>query len=188
MTIRFSRPSEEVLRSLLDAGRSDSLTYAPIGMSADARPPKGYRLERQSRSLGRGDRVFESAVSALKQWRVHEGAGLIVLAEGLPVAGSVVAMAAPIPLGFIDVVCQVVHVVNRPDRFGFAYGTLSVHPEQGEESFSVVRGPDGEVTFEIVAVSRPRHPLARACPPFARRLQRAATTRYLDAMQADVAK
>ena len=135
-----------------------------------------------------GDRVFDSAVTALKHWTVHEGAGLIVLAEGPPVAGSVVAMAAPIPLGFIDVVCQVVHVVNRPDRYGFAYGTLSVHPAQGEESLSVVRGPDDDVTFEIVAVSRPRHVLARACPPIARRLQRAATTRYFDAMQAEVAK
>ena len=188
MAIRFSRPSEEVLQSLLVAARSDSLTYAPVGMSADARPPKGYRLERYSRSLGSGDHVFDSAVSALKQWRVHEGSGLTVLAEGPPVAGSVVAMVAPIPLGFIDVVCQVVHVVNQPDRYGFAYGTLSVHPEQGEESFTVVRGRDGEITFEIVSVSRPRHVLARVAGPIARRLQRAATAKYFAAMQAEVAK
>ena len=111
MAIRFSRPSQEVLQSLLVAARSDSLTYAPIGMSADVRPPKGYRLERYSRSIGSGDHVFDSAVSALKQWRVHEGSGLTVLAEGPPVAGSVVAMVAPIPLGFIDVVCH--HIRDR---------------------------------------------------------------------------
>jgi uncharacterized protein (UPF0548 family) len=188
VSIRLRPPSAEVLRSLLDAGRSDSLTYAPIGMSADAKPPAGYRLDRRSRLLGSGDRVFESAVSALKHWRVQEGAGLIVLAEGPPVAGSVVAMAAPIPLGYIDVVCQVVQVVDRPDRFGFTYGTLSVHPAQGEESFSVVRGSDDEVTFEIAAVSRPRQLFARTFPPIARRMQRAAMTRYLDAMQAEVAE
>ena len=93
-------------------------------------------------------------------------------------------MAAPLPLGFIDVVCRVVDVVDVPDRFGFTYGTLPVHPEQGEESFTVVRHDDGSVVFEIAAASRPRHLLARACPPVARRLQRSATTRYLDAMSA----
>ena len=118
---------------------------------------------------------------------VHEGAGFIVEAEGAPSVGSVVAMAAPLPVGFIEVVCRVVEVIDRPDRCGFTYGTLSVHPEQGEESFTVVRGADDSVTFEIVAVSRPRHLLARVCPPVARHLQRAATVRYLDAMQVAVA-
>jgi uncharacterized protein (UPF0548 family) len=99
----------------------------------------------------------------------------------------VVAMSAPLPLmGFIDVVCRVVEVTDRTDRWGFAYGTLPVHPEVGEESFTVMRGPDNTVTFDIVAVSRPRHVLARTFPPVARRLQHIATTRYLEAMQSAV--
>ena len=156
-------------------------------MSAAAAAPVGFRLDRWTRSLGRGDQIFDKASGALRQWRIHEGAGLVVLADGPPVVGLVVAMAAPLPVGFIDVVCRVVDVVDRPDRFGFAYGTLSVHPERGEESFCVVRGPGDDITFEIIAVSRPRQLLARACPPLARRLQFAATNRYLDAMQAAVA-
>lgn len=96
-------------------------------------------------------------------------------------------MSAPLPVvGFIDVVCRVVDVDDETDRFGFTYGTLSVHPEQGEESFTVVRSPEDEVQFEVVAVSRPRHVLAKLGGPVARRLQRAATVRYLDAMLADV--
>ncbi len=93
-------------------------------------------------------------------------------------------MAAPLPFGFIDVVCRVIATDDEPDRFGFTYGTLSEHPARGEERFTVIRRADGEVVFEIVAVSQPRHLLARAFAPISRRLQRAATARYLDAMSA----
>ncbi len=69
-------------------------------------------------------------------------------------------MAAPLPVGFIEVVCRVVDVVDQPDRCGFVYGTLPNHPEQGEESFIASRSANGVLTFEIVAVSRPRQILA----------------------------
>ncbi len=85
---------------------------------------------------------------------------------------------------FIDVVCRVVNVTDAEDQYGFAYGTLSVHPERGEESFTVVREGDGNVSFHIVAVSRPRPMLASAFPSAGRMLQRAATSRYLDSMRA----
>ena len=50
---------------------------------------------------------------------------------------------------------------DQKNRFGFTYGTLPVHPEQGEESFAIVIAPDGIVTVEITAVSRSRHPYRR---------------------------
>ena len=186
MSVRLTRPSPEQLRSLVDRGATESLTYEPVGISALAEPPKGYRLEQWSRSLGRGDEVFERAGDALRHWRVHEGAGLVVEAGGPPAVGVVVAMAAPLPVGFVEVVCCVVDVIDSHDRFGFAYGTLSNHPEQGEESFMVARSADGAVNFEIVAVSRHRQLLARAFPPVAKRLQVAATNRYFAAMQTAV--
>jgi uncharacterized protein (UPF0548 family) len=186
MALRLTRPSVAELRSLAEAGAKDSLTYAPIGLSAMATPPAGYRSDRWSRTLGTDERSFERAVEAIRTWQVHRGAGLVVHADGPPAMDSVVAMAAPLPIGWIEVVCRVVAVVDEPDRFGFTYGTLPVHPEQGEESFTVTRTHDAAVTFEIVAVSRPRQVLARAFPPIARRLQAAATNRYLAAMQAAV--
>lgn len=182
MPIRRSRPTTDELRSLLEAGRRAELTYFPVGLSTAAEPPPGYRLDRWERPLGRGDDVFARAVHALREWRVHRGAGLAVCADGPPTVGLVVAMSAPLPVGFIDVTCRIVSVVDAPGRFGFAYGTLPVHPQRGEESFSVERDDDGEVTFRIVAASRPHHPLARLCPPVTRRLQRAGIERYLDAM------
>ncbi|MGB0111941.1 MAG: DUF1990 domain-containing protein [Ilumatobacteraceae bacterium] len=186
MSIRFRRPSPGQLRSLAEHSSEDPLTYDPVGISALAEPPPGYRLDRWSRTLGHGDEVFGDAREALRQWRVHEGAGLVVEADGPPIEGSVVAMAAPLPIGFIEVVCRVVKVVDEPNRAGFVYGTLPNHPEQGEESFMAVRSDDGEVNFDIVAASRPHQILARAFPPVARRLQVAATNRYFDAMQSVV--
>jgi uncharacterized protein (UPF0548 family) len=186
MSIRLARPSAAELRSLADAGGEDSLTYEPVGISALVEPPPGYRLDHWSRSLGTDIQLFGRAVDALRNWRVHEGAGLVVEAAGPPTLDAVVAMAAPLPIGWVEVVCRVVDVVDEPNRFGFTYGTLSVHPEQGEESFTVVHADDGGVAFEIVAASRPRHVLARAVPPVARRLQAAATNRYLAAMESAV--
>lgn len=171
---------------MAEAGANDAFTYGPIGLSAMATLPAGYRLDRWSRTLGTGERCFERAVDAIRTWQVHRGAGLVVHADDAPTVDSVVAMAAPLPVGWIEVVCRVVAVVDEADRFGFTYGTLPVHPEEGEESFTVIRTADGVVEFHIVAASRPRQVLARAFPPVAHRLQAAATGRYLAAMQAAV--
>ncbi|HQZ34322.1 MAG TPA: DUF1990 domain-containing protein [Ilumatobacteraceae bacterium] len=180
--IRLTRPSVEDLRPLVDAGRSGSLTYEPVGISHTLTVPTGYRLDRWSRVIGTSNDVFERACEAIRTWQIHRGAGLVVCADEPPTVDAVVALCAPLPIGYIDIVCRVVTAADLPDRFGFAYGTLSVHPEQGEESFTVIREADGTIVFEIVAVSRPRHFLARALPPVARILQRRATARYLDAM------
>ena len=74
---------------------------------------------------------------------------------------------------------------DEPDRRGFGYGTLPGHPEQGEEAFAVVRRGD-RMYFEIIAFSRPRHPLARVAKPVSRLLQRQTTRRYISAMHAVV--
>ena len=188
MHIRLSRPVPDDLGRLADRVRADSLTYEPVGMTTLATAPSGYRLGRWSCLLGRGETVFDTAADTIRQWQVQKGAGIVVLADGPPRAGQVVAMSAPLPIGYIDLACRVVDVANTSDRYGFTYGTLSVHPERGEESFTVTRQSNDEITFEIVAVSRPRDLLARAFPPIAHRLQRAATARYLAAMQAAVAR
>lgn len=187
VSIRRNRPADSVLSELVERCRADALTYEPKGVTRFGTQPPGYRLDRWTRPLGRGDDVFFRARSALVRWRVHTGAGLRVVADGPPAVNCMVAMSAPLPIGFIDVVCRVVDVEDDPDRFGFSYGTVSVHPEQGEESFTVARAPGGDVVFEIVAVSRPRHLLAKVGAPVARRLQLAATQRYLDAMVSEIA-
>ena len=69
---------------------------------------------------------------------------------------------------------------GAPGRFGFAYGTLPGHPEQGEEAFHVHRDASGVVTVEIVAFSRPASLLARLGSPVARAIQQRTTRSYVD--------
>ena len=60
--------------------------------------------------------------------------------------------------------CRIVYTIDEEGpvvRFGFAYGTLPDHAEQGEERFSVEwHHEDGTVWYDILAFSRPNHPLA----------------------------
>jgi uncharacterized protein (UPF0548 family) len=64
-------------------------------------------------------------------------------------------------------------VADDPARFGFLYTTTAEHVEEGQERFVVeLDRATASVRFLIEAVSRPRHPLARAAYPFARAMQR----------------
>jgi uncharacterized protein (UPF0548 family) len=127
-----------------------------------------------------GPASFDRGVEALTDWAMHRDAGLSVMTDGPLMVGTNVAMSAPLPVGFVDATCRIVGVVDDDDRFGFAYGTLPVHPERGEESFVLDRRAS---TFTVEAVSTEAHPLARLVPPVARRLQSAAVSRYLSAME-----
>jgi uncharacterized protein (UPF0548 family) len=57
-------------------------------------------------------------------------------------------------------------------RFGFAYGTLTNHAENGEELFDEFIDPEtDEVIYRIRAVSWPQATLARVGQPLVRALQ-----------------
>jgi uncharacterized protein (UPF0548 family) len=183
--LRLTRPSTDDLEQVLEEQRGEQPTYAPVGGTIRDEFPAGYRVDRQSAVLGQGDETWAKAVGALKDWGPQRGSGLTVLADGSIAEGTNVVVVAPLPLGFALAACRVVAVVDEPDRWGFAYGTLPVHPEEGEEYFGV-RRDEGVVSFEIVAFSKPRDPLARLGAPVARRVQVRATRRYLEAMQAAV--
>jgi uncharacterized protein (UPF0548 family) len=180
--VRLRRATGADLAALLEQARSDELTYAPTGGTLDGPTPPGLTRRHWSVPLP-GTDPFPRAVEALREWRVHRGAGLALATDGFLAVGTNVAFSAPLPLGFVDGTCRIVAVVDEPDRFGFAYGTLSVHPERGEESFVVDRDTHDDVRFEVHGISRPSPPFARALSPIADRLQDRAVHRYLSAMQ-----
>ena len=171
---------------MLTEAASAPLTYEPIGVSLDETiaVQGGLKRRRWATDL-EGEDAFERAVETVKAWGVHRGAGLLVEADGELAVGTNVAMIAPLPVGYVDVTCRVVAVIDEDDRFGFAYGTLPVHPERGEESFVISRADD-VTTFTVRAVSGPVHPLARLVPPVADALQDRAAQRYLAAMASAV--
>ena len=186
MAIRLRRPTNADLAALLARCADADLTYAPVGGSLGGAAPSGLERHHWTTPLS-GPSAFGRGADAIRAWAVHRGAGLDVLADGPIAVGTNVAMSAPLPIGFVELTCRIVALVDEPDRFGFAYGTLPVHPERGEESFLVVRDPDGEVRFDVQAVSGAAGALVRAFSSVADRLQAAAVKRYLAAMQRGVA-
>ena len=85
-------------------------------------------------------------------------------------------------------VTRIIYVVDQEDAFGFAYGTLPHHAESGEERFLVERTPDGSVFYDILAFSRPAHPIVRLFKPLARALQRRFVRDSMAAMSRAAAK
>ena len=83
--------------------------------------------------------------------------------------------------------CRVVQIVDLPQRFAFAYGTLPHHPEIGEEMFEVRIGDDGQVNFNIRAFSRAGLPSVRSLGPLARKVQARTTKKYLTSLHSFVA-
>jgi len=183
MRLRLRRPTGDELAAVLDRCRSDTLSYEPVGVATDrTTTPPGLHRRRWTTLLD-DPAAFATGADAIRAWAIHRGAGLAVAADGPLAPGTNVAMSAPLPVGYVIATCRIVAVIEEPNRYGFAYGTLSVHPERGEEAFTLTRDDGGVVRFDVDAISAPADPLARLLPPVANRLQRQAARRYLTAMQ-----
>jgi uncharacterized protein (UPF0548 family) len=156
-----------------------TVTYAEHGATRGPLPP-GYRhVERHAR-IGTGPVAFGRAVEALLHWRMHRGAGLVLMsAPPSATAGAVVVMRLGPPVVGVVVPCRVMYMVDEPDRRGFAYGTLPGHPERGEEAFVVSRTADDAVHLTIRAFSRPASLLVRVGGPLNHAVQDFVTGRYV---------
>ncbi|MFG3497567.1 DUF1990 family protein [Streptomyces sp. NPDC047928] len=162
--IRDLRPTAE--------RRPRRLTYPEVGATA-ARLPHGYHHLRHRTRIGRGRDAFVAAGAAVTTWRMHRESGARVLADAVRAApGTRLEVGVGIgPVGYA-VPCEVIWTVYDEDRTGFAYGTLTGHPECGEESFVVELDPDGAVWFTVTAFSRPARWYSRAAGPLVPVLQR----------------
>ncbi|MBT2477493.1 DUF1990 family protein [Streptomyces sp. ISL-94] len=165
---------------LISPGR-DALSYPDQGATARQPLPAGYHHLRHRARIGQGRAVFEAAGVAVTTFHAHRSSGMRVRADsGAVRAGDRVEVG----IGFgplrITAPCRVIWTAYEPTRIGFAYGTLTGHPESGEESFIVDLDPDGTVWFTVTAFSRPASWYTRLAGPvvpflqlgYARRLGR----------------
>ena len=181
--IRVPGPVEDDLARALATMAEAELTYPEVGATRGDLPP-GYRHDRYERVLGPGPDVFAVACAGLRDWACHEGAGLVRLPERPELReGVTLVQALPVGPARFLAACRIVYVIDQPTRFGFAYGTLPLHPETGEEAFVVSLDADGLVRLRIVVFSRPRHPLARLGWFLGRQLQVRTTHRFLDGLR-----
>lgn len=179
---RLTAPLDDEVRRFIAIQEHTGLTYLEVGASADT-VPDGYYVDHNRIELGRGERVWQRAVAAVRGWQMFNITWLRLYWPDTPIqVGAVVAVSVR-HFGFFSLnACRIVYVVdedgavtNAPlSRFGFAYGTLGEHAESGEERFTVEwdRASD-QVSYDILAFSRPRHTLAKLAYPLSRSIQKA---------------
>lgn len=170
------RPDNSTILVFLAGQQSLPFSYPEVGASRLA-PPAGYSVDHNRIRLGDGPETFSKAVDALRHWKMFELGWVRIAPSGAPITeGSCVAILVR-HFGFWSLnASRIVYVIEEhgpPKRFGFAYGTLPGHVEQGEERFCVEYHPeDNSVWYDLFAFSRPRHILARLGYPISRRLQK----------------
>ncbi|MEV6172948.1 DUF1990 domain-containing protein [Streptomyces sp. NPDC051954] len=149
-----------------------AFTYDHVGATRDSGfcPPGFHPLHVRTR-IGEGEPVFRHASEAVLTWEMHRATGVGIDAgadRAEPGVDVTVTLA-----GLIKAPCRVVWTVQEHRRVGWAYGTLTGHPECGEEAFLVERTGDGTVWLTVSAFSRGAKWYARAGGPATRGLQHA---------------
>ncbi|MFE1906114.1 DUF1990 domain-containing protein [Streptomyces gardneri] len=151
------------------------LTYREVGATRSPEDlPEDYHHLRYGTVVGQGRAAFEAAGAAVTTWRTHRASGATVRSEAVRAEpGARLEVSAGIGRLRLGVPCEVIWTAYEETRTGFAYGTLTGHPECGEESFVVDLAPDGTVRFTVTAFSRPAAWYTRLAGPLVPVLQRA---------------
>jgi uncharacterized protein (UPF0548 family) len=169
-TIR--EPSESDVAKFISSQRNLPFTYSEVG-ATNATPPSGYTVDHNRIQLGHGEVTYKLAVEALRGWRQFDLGWVTIVPRGVVVeVGATVAVKARAFGTWSLNACRVVYVIDEARRFGFAYGTLPDHVESGEERFLIEWLEDDSVWYNILAFSRPQHPLVKLSAPLARMLQK----------------
>ncbi|NNH72728.1 DUF1990 domain-containing protein [Nocardia uniformis] len=163
---------------------ADPFNYAEVGATS-GEFPSGYHHFRLRRRIGAGRALFEEAGGAILGYRMQRGTGIFREAS-TPVAEAGTRLTVRLGVGPFGITapCQVVYVLDEPNRRGFAYGTLPGHPERGEELFAVEFDPADESVYGVVAAfSRPGTWYTRLGGPVVRLIQHYIAGKYIDAIR-----
>ena len=166
------RPSPTAIAAFLSLQHAAGFSYSEVG-STRSGAPAGYTVDHNRVRLGRGIDVFRHAVESLQHWRMFN-LGWVELSPGdTPIEANATVAVLIRHFGFWSLnACRVVYVFNEERKYGFAYGTLQDHAEQGEERFSIDWSSDNWVWYDILAFSRPRQWQAKVAWPLSRMLQK----------------
>lgn len=172
--LQFGVPTSEDLARF----RVAQPTYDHVGSTLGAQPPGDVRRYESSVTVGTGEAVLRTGRDALRSWVPQRSLGAsITPADVAPDRDETVVLGIGVGPMRLVVPTRIVTVVDEPDRFGYAYGTLPGHPEQGEELFILEMLDDGEVVFTVRADAGPASQL-RWLQPAMSPVVRSATRRY----------
>jgi uncharacterized protein (UPF0548 family) len=173
----FARPDAAAIRSQIEAASagpsgSPRLLSLDSGL-ADLRLPFAFARDRRKSRVGRGEAAFVQARRAFSNWAEFDLGWVRVANPQISVAAGQIVAVEVRAFGLWSLnLSRIVETVDTATRFGFLYATTPYHAEEGEERFLLEFDPaEGGVWYELEAVSRPRHPLARFGYPITRALQ-----------------
>jgi len=178
--ITLSRPDDDAVRRWLEGMGAAPFSYSPAGLTKSlpgGGVPFGFVVDHNRIRLGAGHAVFERARAAVRRWEMFHLGWVHLCWPSAPISVNTSVAVLVRRFGFwLSNACRIVYTVEETGdlhRFGFAYGTLPDHVESGEERFTVEwNRSDDSVWYDLLAVSRPNHILARLGFPYARHLQR----------------
>jgi uncharacterized protein (UPF0548 family) len=172
----FTEPSSSKILEFIAAQRDLPFSYQTVG-ATNGQLPVGYTIDHNRVQLGQGRGFYERAVQGLKEWKQFDLGWVTIVPEGVEIqVGATVAVKARALGTWSLSAARVVYLIDEDGpvkRFGFAYGTLPDHVETGEERFTVEwHENDDSVWYDILAFSRPQHPLIKLSSPLTRMLQK----------------
>lgn len=198
MKIYFSYPNQVTLDQFLSNMQQTPFSYEEIGSTridkhsgiTKAQTPKinetlkGYTIDYNHAYIGEGEKVWEQAILALKHWKHFPPSFTKIYCTATSIKkGTIVAVMIKILGVWWRNSAKIVYVIDEPNRFGFAYGTLLEHAEQGEEAFWIEKDFDGKISYHLRAFSKPKFWAARLAYPLTRHYQRKFAMESLQTMK-----
>jgi uncharacterized protein (UPF0548 family) len=167
------RPPLQAIEKFLFRQRNEPFSYDEVGATRE-RLPAGYTVDHNRVRLGKGREIFDRASESLQRWDMFKLGWVELFRPDTPIEihASVGVLIHHFQFYSLNA-CRIVYEINEERRFGFAYGTLQDHAEQGEERFSIEwSAEDDSVWYDILAFSRPRQWQARIARPLSRLFQK----------------
>lgn len=196
MNLRFSKPDQSAIDALLLKQGDRDLSYAMAGctqeITAHQNCHSGFTRDHNRIQLGQGQACFQRAKQAIQKWEMFNLGWVQITDTSTPIEPGSLACVRVNLFGLWSLnVCRIVYLLNEPtptgSRYGFGYGTLPHHAEQGEERFTIEwNSEDGSVWYDILAFSRPANWLTWTFNPAIRRFQKKFALDSKQAMLQDV--
>jgi len=171
------KPSQASILRKLEKARELPVSYG-IGLNTQGGPdelhvPRGYVRDHSRSEIGRGAAAFEAAKRAMRRWEQFNLGWVRIANPEAPIEADETIVMESHTLGLWTVnFTRILYMIDEPQRFGFGYGTTTMHVERGEERFLLEFYPvSGAVEYDLLAVSQPAHWLARLGYLYARSRQ-----------------
>lgn len=173
--ISLRKPGRSDIEQFIAQQSQEPFNYPFVGRSRTD-PPATFDIDHNRIQIGRGRADFEAGCAALARWQMFDLGWVHLCWPDSPLQeGTTVAILIHIFGVWWLNASRIVYLIDETEpvrRFGFAYGTLTDHAEKGEERFSVEWREDDTVWYDLLAFSRPHHPLAKIGRPLARQIQK----------------